>query len=124
MANPRARHPALPPETEQPRGGRRAPPEETLLQRAANNWEKADASALKALQDGKADAVKQRRALEWILQKACGLPEWPYVSGDIEATHIHLGRHFVGHQIMKLITVNLGAIKDRVPQADKHEPQG
>ncbi len=118
-----AKHPALPEPTEQPRGNRKAPPKESLLQKAANNWEKADASALKALQAGTADAIQQRRAFDWILRCACGMPEWPYVPGDIEATHIHLGRHFVGHQIMKLTQVNLGAVKDREPNADKHEPQ-
>jgi hypothetical protein len=116
------RHPALPAPSEQPRGARRAPPEESLLQRVANDWEKADASAIKALMAGTADAIQQRRAIDWILKSACGMPEWPYVPGDVEATHIHLGRHLVGHQIMKLAQVNLGAVKDREPNADKHEP--
>lgn len=117
------RHPGLPPEQEQPRGARKAPPKESLLQQAANNWEKADASALKALQEGTADAIQQRRALDWILRKACAMPEWPYVPGDAEATHVHLGRHFVGHQIMKLLQMNLGAVKDREHNADAHEPK-
>lgn len=120
---PRSRHPALPGPTEQPRGARRPPPAESLLEHAANNWEKADASALKAVQEGTADAIQQRRALSWILQSACGLPEWPYVPGDVEASHIHMGRHFVGHQIMKLLQVNLGQVKDREPNADPHEPK-
>lgn len=116
------RHPALPPPTEQPRG-RKAPPQQTLLQRAANNWEKADATAIKALMAGSADPIQQKRAIDWILKSACGIPEWPYVPGDVEATHVHLGRHFVGHQIMKLSQMNLSAVKDREPNADPHEPK-
>lgn len=116
------RHPALPAPTEQPRG-RKAPLQQTLLEKAVNNWEKADASAIKALMEGKADLIQQKRAIDWILRSACGIPEWPYVPGDIEATHVHLGRHFVGHQIMKLAQMNLSAVKDREPNADPHEPK-
>lgn len=116
------RHRALPAPAEQPRG-RKAPPQQSLLEKAANNWEKADASAIKALMEGKADLIQQKRAIDWILRSACGIPEWPYVPGDVEATHVHLGRHFVGHQIMKLAQMNLSAVKDREPNADPHEPK-
>lgn len=116
------KHPALPPK-EQPTRGRRAPPAETLLQKAANDWELADASAIKALQAGTADAIQQRRALDWILKKACALPEWPYVPGDEGGTNIHLGRQFVGHMIMKLLNMNLATAQRREPNADEHEPK-
>lgn len=116
------KHPALPPK-EQPPRGRRAPPAETLLQKAANDWELADASAIKALQAGTADAIMQRRALDWILKKACALPEWAYVPGDESGTHIHLGRQYVGHMIMKLLNMNLATAQRREPNADEHEPQ-
>ena len=78
---------------------------------------------LATLMAGSADPIQQKRAIDWILKSACGIPEWPYVPGDVEATHVHLGRHFVGHQIMKLSQMNLSAVKDREPNADQHEPK-
>ncbi len=108
---------------EQPKRGRKAPHQQTLLEQAANAWELADASAIKALEHGTADAIQQRRALDWILKNACALPEWAYVPGDTEATHIHLGRQFAGHLIMKLLLMNLSAAQRREPNADQHEPK-
>ena len=116
------RHPALPAK-EQPQRGRKAPPKETLLEKAANDWELGDASAIKALQAGTADAIQQRRALDWILKKACALPEWPYVPGDANATHVHLGRQLAGHMIMKLLQMNMATAQRREQNADEHEPQ-
>jgi len=118
----RPRHPALP-EKEQPRRGRKPPPEQTLLHKAANDWELADVAAIKALNAGTADAIQQRRALDWIMQKACGLPDWGYVPGDTHATHLHLGRKFVGHQIMKMLQMNLATAQRRESNADPHEPK-
>lgn len=116
------RHPALPAK-EQPPRGRKAPAQQTLLERAANDWELADASAIKALQAGTADAAQQRRALDWILKKACALPEWAYVPGDEHGTHVHLGRQFAGHMIMKLLQMNMATAQRREPNADAHEPK-
>lgn len=116
------RHPALPAK-EQPPRGRKAPAQQTLLERAANDWELADAAAIKALQAGTADAIQQRRALDWILKKACALPEWAYVPGDEHGTHVHLGRQFAGHMIMKLLQMNMATAKRREPNADEHEPK-
>lgn len=101
---------------------RKSPPRsENRLASAANDWELVDASALKALHDGTADAQQQRRAMDWILKSACGLPDWPYVVGDPDQTHIHLGRQYVGQLIMKLIQVNLGAVRRKESNADKEQ---
>ncbi len=100
---------------------RKAPRSENRLASAANDWELADASALKALHAGTADAHQQRRALDWILKSACGLPDWPYVVGDPDQTHIHLGRQYVGQLIMKLIQINLGAVRRKESNADKEQ---
>jgi hypothetical protein len=100
---------------------RKAPRAENRLASAANDYELADASALKALHSGTADAHQQRRALDWILKSACGLPDWPYVVGDPDQTHIHLGRQYVGQLIMKLIQVNLGSVRRKEPNADKEQ---
>lgn len=111
-------------QSEQPENRRRprAPHGRAMLQDAANAYELSDATAIKALHGGVATAEQQQRALKWILESACGLPAWPYVVGDPDQTHIHLGRHFVGQQIMKLLTTNLASIKPREPNADQHEP--
>ncbi len=93
-------------------------PRQTLLERAANDWELADASAIKALHNGTADPVQQKRAMDWILKKACGLPEWAYQPGDSDRdTNVALGRQLVGHLIMKLVHVNLSKVRRR-PESD------
>lgn len=100
-----------------------ARPTKTLLERVANDWELADASAIKALLGGTADAIQQKRGMDWILKKACGLPEWPYQPGsDDRDTNIALGRQLVGHLIMKLAHVNLAAVK-RKPHSDAPSEQ-
>jgi len=100
---------------------RKAPRAENRLASAANDYELADVSALKALHAGTADAYQQKRALDWILKSACSLPDWPYVVGDPDQTHIHLGRQFVGQMIMKLIQANLASVRGKEPNADKSE---
>lgn len=70
----------------------------------APQFEEADAKAMKALADGVANEGQQKHALDWILTKACGLPTWPYKESQRE-TDIALGRQFVGHQIVALISV-------------------
>lgn len=95
----------------------------TLLEQAANDWELADASAIKALMAGTADATQQKRALDWILKKACALPEWAYQPGENDRdTNIALGRQFVGHLIMKLVHINLAAMP-RKPHSDPPSEQ-
>lgn len=87
------------------------------------SFELADASAIKALQQGTATAEQQRRALDWILKNACELPRWPYRAGvNDRDTNIALGRQFVGHQIMMLVTLSMSSAP-RGAQSDAHEPQ-
>jgi len=107
--------------SEQPPQRRKAPRSESRLEQAANAYELADASAIKAVHGGTASPEQQQRAMQWILRSACALPDWPYVPSDIEQTHINLGRQFVGHQIMKLVQAPLGSIRRREPNADPHE---
>jgi len=100
---------------------RKAPRAESRLARDANNYELADASAIKALHAGTADAYQQKRALNWILNTACAVGDWPYVVGDPDQTHIHLGRQFVAQQIVKLLQANLASVRRKEPNADKPE---
>lgn len=64
-----------------------------------------EVGAVRALFEGKADAEQQKKALAWILEKACGLKDWAYRPGDERETCIALGRQFVGHQIVKIATM-------------------
>src|SRR5262245_42689001 len=70
----------------------------------------AEASAVQALYHGKADEGQQKAALKWILEGACAVQVWPYRT-DQRETDIGLGRHFVGHQIMGIIKVNLSQLR-------------
>lgn len=109
-------------EGEQPRAPR-APRQKagSQLAHSVNNWKLADASAMKALNAGTATPEQQKRALDWILKNACALPEWAYVAGDQGETNINLGRHFVGQQIMKLLTIDLSTVARTNPHADEHQ---
>ena len=106
---------------------RRETIEETLLKNAPwmpASYELADASALKAIAAGTADPEQQRRALDWIMREACGLPKWAFQPGPQERdTNIMLGRHYVGHQIQRLIMAPLGAMRRNEARADPGEPK-
>lgn len=73
----------------------------------------SDASAVQAWAAGKANEGQQKRAFDWILKKACGVPVWAF-RADQRETDIALGRQFVGQQIMGLLNVNLSKL-------EKHE---
>ena len=78
------------------------------------HWELADATALKQLHAGTASPEMQKRALAYILDGLCGIQDWPYRPGGEEGardTSIALGRQFVGHQILKLIKIDLSKVR-------------
>lgn len=76
-------------------------------------WELADASALQALANGTADEHQQKRALDWILYKACRFHDMHYFPGDSgrRDTDYSLGRQGVGHDIRALLMANIGAMR-------------
>lgn len=89
-------------------------------------WEKADASALQALQAGQATPEQQKRALDWIIRQAAGTYDLAYRPGAEDGnrdTTFALGRQFVGQQIVKLLNLALGMIQNREPNADAAEPK-
>ena len=82
----------------------------------APDYDEGDVGALQALARGEAEAHQQKRALDWILQKACSLNVWPYRPGESDrATNVELGRHLVGHQIVKLLRINLRTMRRKQP---------
>lgn len=119
--------------TEQPRrppskpAPRRAivPTNADLLQ--ASPWlpaqyDLADASAMQALARGDATQDMQRRALRWIIDRACETYGFPYRPGANDRdTNLALGRQFVGQQIVKLLNLNLAAMRRTEPRADPPE---
>lgn len=74
---------------------------------APAKYEPADVGAIQAVYAGKAEPHQQQRALEWIMENACGIKEISYRSpdeGGYADTAFAEGRRFVGQQIAKLIT--------------------
>lgn len=81
-----------------------------------------DASAVQALSSGTANEGQQKRALEWILKNACGLPTWAYRESQRE-TDIALGRQFVGQQIVGVLNVNISALRKRESRNEQRGDQ-
>ena len=76
-------------------------------------YENADAAALQALQRGNASSHQQKRALDWILLKACATYDFPYRPGPNDRdTNIALGKMGVGQQITKLLNIKIGLLKE------------
>jgi hypothetical protein len=66
---------------------------------------------MQALARGDADEFQQRRALDWIIQKASGMYQFQFYPTDRE-TAFALGRGFVGQQVVKLTKLNLMNLKE------------
>ena len=59
---------------------------------------------------------QQKRALDWIVHKACATYDFAYRPGGPEGerdTNIALGRQLVGQQIVKLLKFKIGLITTR-----------
>ena len=80
----------------------------------------SDAGALQAIASGTANEGQQKRALDWILKSACGLPVWAY-RPDQRETDIALGRQFVGQQIAGLLRVNISRMRKTEAQQSHEE---
>jgi len=75
-------------------------------------YEKADAKAIKMLADGTATPEQQQRALRWIIENACGTYNLSYHPTSDRDTSFAEGRRFVGLQIVKMLKINLSALRD------------
>jgi hypothetical protein len=74
-------------------------------------WDLPHASALQALARGDADEHAQRRALAWIVENAAGTYEETFVPREADTTAFLQGRRSVGLQIVKLLKVDLAALR-------------
>lgn len=89
-------------------------------------YESADATAIQALQAGTASPDQQRRALRWIVEQAAGTYEISYRAGGLEGdreTAFAEGRRFVGSQVVKMLKLNVAALR-RGPDAGNPSEHG
>lgn len=76
-------------------------------------WDVADAGALQALSRGEANDAQQKRALRFVIESLAGTYDLSYRSGKPDDTAFAEGKRSVGLQIVKLLHVNLGAIRGK-----------
>jgi hypothetical protein len=74
-------------------------------------WDLPDAYVLQALARGEADAAQQKRALEVIVKQLAGTYEEPFVPREPDTSAYLMGRASVGKQIVKLLSVDLAALR-------------
>ena len=78
---------------------------------ASADFDIADVSAIQALDRGEANPDQQRRALKWIVERACQIGEDAFVPGHPEVTQYIVGRQSPGKQIVKLMKLNLSQMR-------------
>lgn len=81
-------------------------------------FEPEDASAIQALERGNATSGQQKRALAWLINKACATYDLSYRPGDEgrRDTDFAEGRRFVGLQLVKLLKIKIGLLTTRGDQ--------
>ena len=82
-----------------------------------------DGYALQALARGEATEDQQRRALRLIVEDIAGLYRLSYDPDSDRQTAFAEGRRSVGHVIVGLIKINLGAVKAADERRGVKEPQ-
>lgn len=70
----------------------------------------ADVTALQAVARGDAETEQQKRALDWIINEACGTYMWAYKQQPRE-TEVALGRQLVGQTIVGLLKLDLATLR-------------
>lgn len=77
------------------------------------DYETADAAAIQALDRGDATPEQQRRALKWLIEKACGTYDLSYRPGEDgrRDTDFAEGKRFVGSQVVKMLKLNLSLLR-------------
>jgi hypothetical protein len=99
----------------------KAPRTDNLCERwLPAEWELLDASAIQALGRGDADARLQQHALKVIVEKLAGAYEETFVPRESDTSAFLQGRRSVGLQIVKLLKVDLSALR-QAAQAAKNQ---
>lgn len=91
----------------EPKSRKPAPPWATA------KYEIADVAAIQALNRGEASPDQQRRALEWIVERAAQVGDDAFVPGHAETTQYLIGRQSVGKQVIKLLKLNLSLLRSQ-----------
>jgi hypothetical protein len=65
----------------------------------------ADVRAVKSLMAGTASEEQQKRAWDWIINRACAFRSEPYVSASDRDTTYNLGRGAVARMVLHLATL-------------------
>lgn len=74
--------------------------------------DKQEMYALRALQEGNADAYQQQLALSVVLKKFCRTYDLAFVPGKADESAFLAGRQFPGQQIMKYLRLNPTLIEE------------
>ena len=82
-------------------------------------WDDDDAHALQAL----ARDVTHKRAFTWIIEKACGTYAETHVPGDGNTSAYLAGRRSAGRQIVNLINLDMGRVKEAREKMAKAKPR-
>lgn len=72
---------------------------------ATAEYTDADLYAVRAVARGNANPEQQRRAIDWVIRRACQTYDEQFVPDSPRVTDFLLGRRSVGQQIIKLINV-------------------
>lgn len=77
------------------------------------DYDIADAGAIQALGRGDATPEQQKRALKWLIEKACGTYDLSYRPGEEgrRDTDFAEGKRFVGSQVVKMLNLNLSLLR-------------
>jgi len=70
-----------------------------------------DAAAIQAVARGEADAAQQVHAIKFLVEVLCGTYDVSFRPESDRATAFAEGKRFVGLQIVKLIKLNISALK-------------
>ncbi|ARM83987.1 hypothetical protein [Marinobacter salarius] len=74
-------------------------------------WEPPDVRAIQSLASGEATPEMQRRALDFMINKVCLTYDLSYRPESDRETVFAEGRRFAGLQLVKMLNINLAAIK-------------
>lgn len=79
------------------------------------DYETADIEAFQALQRGDASPHLQKRALDWLINKAAATYDLSFSPTDTRLTDFAEGRRFVGLQVVKLLSLDKEKLKKATP---------
>ena len=77
-------------------------------------FEPADASAIQAVFDGRADEIQQKRAMRWILDGPCRIHEVSFDPGNARVSDFNEGCRFVGKQIAEVLRTSVPDLIERL----------